>query len=186
MQFAPLPEGVAAALARERTRFASHVREILYTPALPSTMDAAAAMADAGRPHGLLVLAGQQAAGRGRRGHRWSSPAGAGLYFSLVVRPPVSPQVDGEPSVLGLMTLHVTPVIHRATPVGRITVLVVAPDAQGTGVGRALVEAAERHFLALGLERVEVTSGLTHVPAYDFYRHLGYQDHGVRFARVLA
>lgn len=105
MQFAPLPEGVAAALARERPRFSTHVREILYTPTLPSTMDAAAAMADSGRPHGLLVLAGHQTAGRGRRGHTWSSPAGAGLYFSLVVRPPVAPQIEAEPSVLGLMTL---------------------------------------------------------------------------------
>ena len=91
--------------------------------------------------------------------------------------------VDGR--VLGLVTLHVTPVIHRATAVGRITVLVVLPEAQGTGVGRALVEEAERHFRALGLDRVEVTSGLTHVPAYDFYRHLGYLDHGVRFAKAL-
>lgn len=87
---------------------------------------------------------------------------------------------------VGVATLHVTPVIHRPTGVGRITVLVVAPDAQGTGVGRQLVEAAERHFVALGLERVEVTSGESHRPAYDFYRRLGYEDHGVRFAKPLS
>jgi BirA family biotin operon repressor/biotin-[acetyl-CoA-carboxylase] ligase len=105
VEFAPLPEAIAHALARERSRFTSHVCEILYTPVLPSTMDAAAQLADAGRPHGLVVLAGQQTAGRGRRGHTWSSPAGAGLYFSLIVRPPVATYADGEPSVLGLMTL---------------------------------------------------------------------------------
>lgn len=87
--------------------------------------------------------------------------------------------------VAGVATLHVTPMLHRPTSVGRITVLVVAPDVQGTGVGRRLVEAAEWHFEALGLERVEVTSGVTHRPAYDFYRRLGYQDHGVRFAKPL-
>ncbi|MBM3771479.1 MAG: GNAT family N-acetyltransferase [Acidimicrobiia bacterium] len=87
--------------------------------------------------------------------------------------------------VTGLATLHVTPMIHRPTSVGRITVLVVAPDAQGTGVGRRLVEAAERHFAALGLERVEVTSGVSRRPAYDFYRHLGFVDQGVRFAKPL-
>lgn len=87
--------------------------------------------------------------------------------------------------VAGVATLHVTPMIHRPTAVGRITVLVVAPESQGTGVGRRLVEAAERHFAALGLERVEVTSGVSHRPAYDFYRRLGYEDHGVRFAKPL-
>lgn len=91
-----------------------------------------------------------------------------------------------EGRVAGVATLHVTPMIHRPTSVGRITVLVVAPDAQGTGVGRRLVEAAERHFLELGLERVEVTSGVSHRPAYDFYRRLGYEDHGVRFAKPLS
>lgn len=92
--------------------------------------------------------------------------------------------VDGR--VLGVATLHVTPVIHRATGVGRITALAVLPEAQGSGVGRHLVEASERHFRAIGLERIEVTSGLSHRPAYAFYRHLGYDDHGVRFAKVLA
>lgn len=87
--------------------------------------------------------------------------------------------------VLGVATLHVTPVIHRSTGVGRITALVVASDAQGTGVGRQLVDAAERHFQAVGIERVEVTSGTSHRPAYDFYRRLGYEDHGVRFAKPL-
>jgi ribosomal protein S18 acetylase RimI-like enzyme len=91
--------------------------------------------------------------------------------------------VDGR--VLGVATLHVTPVVHRPTGVGRITALVVLPEAQGSGVGRRLVEASERHFEAEGLERIEVTSGVSHRDAYDFYRHLGYQDHGVRFAKAL-
>jgi ribosomal protein S18 acetylase RimI-like enzyme len=67
-----------------------------------------------------------------------------------------------------------------------VTALAVHPAAQGTGVGRRLIEEAERHFVSLGLERVEVTSGLIHRPAYDFYRHLGYEDHGLRFAKRLA
>lgn len=92
--------------------------------------------------------------------------------------------VDGQ--VLGMATLHVTPVLHRPTPVGRVTALAVLPAAQGTGVGRALLEASERHFSVLGLERVEITSGLSHRPAYDFYRHLGYEDHGLRFAKAIA
>lgn len=101
----PLPEPLAAALARHRERFGSHVTDVRYVPSLPSTMDAAAALAAAGGAHGLVVVAGQQTAGRGRRGHSWVSPEGAGLYCSLVVRPPVAPMEDGVPSVLGLLTL---------------------------------------------------------------------------------
>lgn len=87
--------------------------------------------------------------------------------------------------LLGFATLHVTPVLHRATGVGRVTGLAVLPEAQGTGVGRRLMAAAEAHFRALGLCRVEVTSGPTHLPAHDFYRRLGYADQGVRFAKPL-
>ena len=46
-------------------------------------------LALAGAPHGTLVLAGQQSAGRGRMGRRFESPAGKGIYLSLVLRVPV-------------------------------------------------------------------------------------------------
>lgn len=96
---------LAAALDRERERFGRHVSDVRYARVLPSTMDAAAALAENGGAHGLVVVAGQQTAGRGRRGHTWVSPEGAGLYFSTVVQPPVGPMEDGVPSVLGLLTL---------------------------------------------------------------------------------
>ena len=54
---------------------------------LPSTMDEAASMAHAGAAHGVVVVAEEQTEGRGRRGTHWSSPPGAGLYFSFIARP---------------------------------------------------------------------------------------------------
>ena len=36
---------------------------------------------------GFVVVAGEQTAGRGRRGHRWFSPPGSGLYVSVVLAP---------------------------------------------------------------------------------------------------
>ena len=66
-----------AALGRVREHHAS----------LPSTNDRALAWARAGAPHGAMVTADQQTAGRGRLGRRWDSPAGEGLYVSLVLRP---------------------------------------------------------------------------------------------------
>jgi BirA family biotin operon repressor/biotin-[acetyl-CoA-carboxylase] ligase len=50
-------------------------------------MDVAAALANEGAAHGLIVAAEQQTAGRGRRGSTWVSPPGAGLYFSFIARP---------------------------------------------------------------------------------------------------
>jgi len=53
-----------------------------------STNDRARALAIAGAPHGTLVTAAEQSAGRGRQGRRWSAPAGSALLMSLVLREP--------------------------------------------------------------------------------------------------
>lgn len=52
-----------------------------------STNDRALTWARAGAPHGAMVTADTQTAGRGRLGRRWVSPAGEGLYVSVVLRP---------------------------------------------------------------------------------------------------
>jgi BirA family biotin operon repressor/biotin-[acetyl-CoA-carboxylase] ligase len=53
-----------------------------------STNDRARALAGAGAPHGTLVTAAEQTAGRGRQGRAWSAPPGAALLMSLVLRDP--------------------------------------------------------------------------------------------------
>ncbi|MGH7458551.1 MAG: biotin--[acetyl-CoA-carboxylase] ligase [Longimicrobiaceae bacterium] len=52
-----------------------------------STNDVAKRLAAAGAPHGTVVLAEEQTAGRGRGGQGWSSPPGVGVWLSLVIRP---------------------------------------------------------------------------------------------------
>ena len=54
---------------------------------LESSNRTAKTLAMDGTPHGTLVLAGRQTAGRGRLGRRFESPAGKGVYLSLVLRP---------------------------------------------------------------------------------------------------
>jgi BirA family biotin operon repressor/biotin-[acetyl-CoA-carboxylase] ligase len=57
-----------------------HFREI------GSTNDRARGLAAAGAPHGTLVTAGVQTAGRGRQGRTWAAPPGSSLLMSLVLR----------------------------------------------------------------------------------------------------
>ncbi len=54
---------------------------------MPSTNDLAAQLAEHGAEEGTAIVAEAQSAGRGRHGRAWSSPAGAGLYVSVVLRP---------------------------------------------------------------------------------------------------
>jgi BirA family transcriptional regulator, biotin operon repressor / biotin---[acetyl-CoA-carboxylase] ligase len=53
-----------------------------------STNERARELAIAGAPHGTLVTAAEQTAGRGRQGRRWSAPAGSAVLMSLLLRQP--------------------------------------------------------------------------------------------------
>jgi len=60
---------------------------VLRFDSLASTNSEAARQAAGGAPEGLCVVAREQTAGRGRKLRVWVSPADAGLYFSIVLRP---------------------------------------------------------------------------------------------------
>lgn len=51
-----------------------------------STNERAKALAVAGAPHGTLVTADEQTAGRGRQGRVWTAPPGSALLMSVVLR----------------------------------------------------------------------------------------------------
>jgi BirA family biotin operon repressor/biotin-[acetyl-CoA-carboxylase] ligase len=53
-----------------------------------STNTRARELAAAGAPHGTLVTASEQSAGRGRQGRTWTAPAGRALLCSVVIRDP--------------------------------------------------------------------------------------------------
>ena len=52
-----------------------------------STNDRAIELAREGAPEGVIVIARQQSAGRGRQGRSWVSPKDAGIFVSVVLRP---------------------------------------------------------------------------------------------------
>ena len=61
-------------------------RPRLHLRETASTNDRARELAAVGAPHGTLVTAAAQSAGRGRQGRSWSAPPGRALLMSLVLR----------------------------------------------------------------------------------------------------
>ena len=59
---------------------------------LDSTNSRAKLLAREGAPHGTVLIAGHQTVGRGRMGRSFHSPAGSGLYLSVLLRPQCPPE----------------------------------------------------------------------------------------------
>lgn len=104
-----------------------------------STNDEARRLAEEGAPAGTTVIAGEQTAGRGRGGRKWSSPADAGIYLSMVFRPEVL-----EPAPVSVLAgLGLARALDRAFPGLRPTIK--WPNdlyAHGLKLGGVLSEAA--------------------------------------------
>lgn len=83
-----VPDDVAGAVAHARARLGPLASPLVWYDEVPSTNSEALAMAETGVAEGWTVAAERQSAGRGRHGRAWSSPPGAGIYVSLVLRPP--------------------------------------------------------------------------------------------------
>ncbi len=97
----------------------------------------------------------------------------------------VGPLVAVAGEVIGCITYNIMPVLHRPTPVGRISMLVVTGAWRGRGVGRSLVEAATQRLRDGGCRLCEVTSNVALVDAHAFYECLGFQRTSVRLVRSI-
>ena len=65
---------------------------LLWFSSIDSTNTRAMEMARQGAPHGTVLIADHQTGGRGRRGRSFHSPAGNGIYLSVILRPHCVPQ----------------------------------------------------------------------------------------------
>ena len=80
-----------------------------------STNSRAATLAQQGAPHGAVVVAETQTAGRGRLGRHWHSPPGKNLYCSLLLRS--MPERDQQPLWLSWIPLIAALAVNRAVQV---------------------------------------------------------------------
>jgi BirA family biotin operon repressor/biotin-[acetyl-CoA-carboxylase] ligase len=75
--------------------------EVVCLDTTDSTNGRAADLAEKGAPHGTVVVAESQTAGRGRLGRRWVSPPGSNIYVSILLRPEIP---NAEAPRLSLVT----------------------------------------------------------------------------------
>lgn len=93
----PLPREFAEPLERRARELSPLGSRVIWHAETRSTNADAVALAERGVAEGAIVLADSQTAGRGRLGRSWSSPAGAGIYASVLLRP--------DRQVTGLLSL---------------------------------------------------------------------------------
>ena len=85
--------------------------------------------------------------------------------------------------LFGVASVHLLPMFHAPGQLARLTALAVRTEAQGRGVGRALVVAVEAWAWSRDARRVEVTSGDHRAVAHAFYQALGYALDERRFLK---
>jgi BirA family transcriptional regulator, biotin operon repressor / biotin---[acetyl-CoA-carboxylase] ligase len=71
-------------------------RQIIVLEQTNSTNDAILQVVAANSDEGLVLFTEHQTAGRGRRGNRWESAAGKGLWFSILLRPNIQIKDSGR------------------------------------------------------------------------------------------
>ena len=79
------------AILKRRLAGTPFAKRIHHFFSIGSTNDVAMQLGQADEPHGAVVLAEYQTAGRGRAGRAWISEKSSGIHVTVLLRPPVSP-----------------------------------------------------------------------------------------------
>jgi BirA family biotin operon repressor/biotin-[acetyl-CoA-carboxylase] ligase len=90
-QLAKIPDILTPSLVRAELGDHEIGRNIIHYFRTDSTNALALRLAAEGAEHGTVVVAEEQAAGRGRLGRAWYSEKSNGIYASIILRPPLSP-----------------------------------------------------------------------------------------------
>ena len=85
------PDILAPQLLKHRLRGTAFSKRIYHFFKADSTNTIAMHLGEAGEPHGAVVLAEDQTAGRGRTGRSWLTEKSVGICCSVLVRPQIPP-----------------------------------------------------------------------------------------------
>ena len=92
---------------------------------------------------------------------------------------------ERDAEIVGLVGLHVSESLEHDGPVGKISEIVVEERFRGKGIGATLMEAAEREARRRGCVLLFLTTAERRGEAHRFYRRLGFEETGRRFAKAL-
>jgi N-acetylglutamate synthase-like GNAT family acetyltransferase len=92
---------------------------------------------------------------------------------------------EDEIGAVGVLALHVFPLLAYDRDVGMIMALVVTERARGTGTGRQLIERAQVIAKAAGAGRLIVNTHVRRGDAHAFYERLGFEFTGRRYVRTI-
>ncbi|MEK8047860.1 GNAT family N-acetyltransferase [Ideonella margarita] len=107
----------------------------------------------------------------------------AAAWTRLMQQPGVRVRVaEADGQALGTLTLFVLPLLaHNGQAAALVEDVAVHPSAQGSGVGRALMDDAMALASAAGCYKLALSSNQRRTAAHAFYEHLGFERHGVSF-----
>ena len=92
---------------------------------------------------------------------------------------------ERDGAVVGLAGLHVSYSIEYDEPVAKLSAIVVDESDRRLGIGEALVAEIEREARARGCCLIFLTTAEHRRAAHAFYRELGFEETGRRFAKLL-
>ena len=89
--FLQTEDGTAEAVPYPKSSHEASAKQIHHYYKIASTNSEAMRCSAEGAPEGSVFLAEEQLAGRGRGAHSWHSARSAGIYCSVILRPPMPP-----------------------------------------------------------------------------------------------
>jgi len=153
-----------------------------------STNDVAHRLAQSGSPEGTVVFSESQSKGRGRMGRHWVSPKGKGIYFSLILRPDVSPAE--APKITLMSAVAVAAAVRKITNLSALIKWpndILVNDRKVCGILTEMsAEVNTVSYIVLGIG-INVNTGVEHLPkeATSLKHEIGKEISRVELAREI-
>jgi GNAT superfamily N-acetyltransferase len=91
---------------------------------------------------------------------------------------------ESSSGIVGLTGVFLHYALEFDGACGRLLGLVVDEAHRGQGIGKQLLEHTEGWLRERGVSHLTLTSGGQRIEAHGFYRHLGFEETGLRFVKI--